>query len=76
VAAELARLARRDPRLVARLRAALNRYAETGAGDVKPLEGMPGRRLRVGSWRVIFDLEPGRVVVRAVDDRKDVYRRR
>ena len=31
--------------------------------------------LRVGNWRIIFDQEPGRVVVRAVDDRKDAYRR-
>jgi len=76
VAADLARLARRNPRLVARLRAALRRYAETGYGNVRRLEDMPGLRLCVGDWRIIFDLEPGRIVVRAVDDRKDVYRRR
>jgi mRNA-degrading endonuclease RelE of RelBE toxin-antitoxin system len=41
---------------------------------VKRLQGARSLRLRVGTWRVIFDQEPGRIVIRAVDDRKDVYR--
>lgn len=33
----------------------LNRYAMTGQGDVKALQGRDGCRLRIGSYRVIFD---------------------
>ena len=34
---------------------ALHRYAMTGQGDVKALQGRPGWRLRVGGYRVIFE---------------------
>ena len=33
----------------------LHRYAMTGQGDVKPLHGRGGWRLRIGGYRVIFD---------------------
>ena len=33
----------------------LHRYAMTGQGDVKALQGRPGRRLRIGGYRVIFE---------------------
>jgi len=33
----------------------LHRYAMTGHGDVKSLHGRNGYRLRLGSYRVIFD---------------------
>jgi mRNA interferase RelE/StbE len=33
---------------------ALHRYAISGIGDVKPLSGRPGYRMRVGDYRVIF----------------------
>lgn len=33
----------------------LHRYAITGHGDVKALQGCNGYRLRIGSYRVIFD---------------------
>jgi mRNA interferase RelE/StbE len=35
--------------------AGLHRYAMTGQGDVKALQGRDGFRLRIGSYRVIFD---------------------
>ena len=35
--------------------AGLHRYAMTGEGDVKALQGRDGFRLRIGSYRVIFD---------------------
>jgi len=35
--------------------AGLHRYAITGQGDVKALQGRDGYRLRIGSYRVIFD---------------------
>ena len=34
---------------------ALNVYAVSGQGDVKRLSGRDGYRMRVGSYRVIFD---------------------
>ena len=33
----------------------LHYYAMTGQGDVKRLQGRQGFRLRIGSYRVIFD---------------------
>ncbi len=35
--------------------AGLHRYAMTDQGDVKALQGRDGFRLRIGSYRVIFD---------------------
>jgi mRNA interferase RelE/StbE len=34
-----------------------------GAANVKKLVGQPGYRLRVGDWRVIYDVDSGRLVV-------------
>jgi len=41
--------------------------APTEAQNVKKLVGRPGYRLRVGDWRVIFDIEAGRLVVRVLE---------
>jgi mRNA interferase RelE/StbE len=35
--------------------AGLHRYAMTGQGDVKALQGRNGYRLRIGSYRFLFD---------------------
>lgn len=43
----------RDAR--AQVEAGLNRYAISGEGDVKALQGRGGYRLRIGNYRVIFD---------------------
>lgn len=37
-----------------------------GAANVKALVGQPGYRLRVGDWRVIYDVEQERVVIRVL----------
>lgn len=37
-----------------------------GAPNVRKLVGEPGYRLRVGDWRVIYDLDSGRLVVRVL----------
>lgn len=37
-----------------------------GAANVKKLVGQPGYRLRVGDWRVIYDVDAGRVLVRVL----------
>jgi len=45
------------------------------SGDVKKLKGFPNEyRLRVGDYRVIFELEGRTILVYAVGNRKDVYR--
>lgn len=76
VARKLATFAARDPRHAARIVAAVDRYAATGYGDVRPLRGRPGSRLRVGAWRVLFtlDTQTHHLVVRAVALRRDAYR--
>lgn len=37
-----------------------------GAANVKQLVGQPGWRLRVGDWRVIYDVQQKRLVVRVL----------
>ena len=37
------------------VKAGLNRYAITGQGDVKAVQGRDGYRLRIGGYRVISD---------------------
>jgi mRNA-degrading endonuclease RelE of RelBE toxin-antitoxin system len=50
-------LRRLDKALVRRIVDAVNKYAETGYGDVKRLQGVDYEwRLRVGEWRVFFTL--------------------
>jgi len=44
-------------------------------GDVKKLKGSRNEyRLRVGDYRVLFDLEGRTATVYAVGNRKDIYR--
>ena len=55
----------------------VDRYARTGQGDVRKLEGASGLyRLRVGDYRVIFEFEDGQfvIVVLRLGNRRDVYR--
>ena len=59
-----------------RILLALTRYAETGEGDIKALEGRftGSYRLRVGDWRVRFRrLQGGAIYVIAVRNRGDAY---
>ena len=57
----------------ARLMAKIARYAETEAGDVKPLVGVPGKRLRVGDFRVIFDEDGETIRVIRIGPRGAIY---
>ena len=41
----------------------LSRYAVSGMGDVKPLTGKQGYRLRIGRYRVIFDEDATSILV-------------
>ena len=54
----------------------LTRYAETGKGDVKALDGKCSgtHRLRVGNWRVRFRrFGDGTIHVLAVENRGEAY---
>ena len=59
-----------------RIFAALLRFAETGEGDIKKLQGESGElRLRVGDYRVRFTEEPDDTLrIHFVRHRKDAYR--
>jgi len=44
-------------------------------GDVKRLKGAdPGYRLRVGDYRVLFDLQGRKIVLRRVRHRREAYK--
>jgi mRNA interferase RelE/StbE len=72
-------LRRLDHQVAERIRAALERYARTGQGDVRRLSGAdpPEWRLAVGDWRARFTFSPdrGTVLVLRVRHRREVYRR-
>jgi mRNA-degrading endonuclease RelE of RelBE toxin-antitoxin system len=59
-----------------RLRDALRRYAQSGQGDVRPLQGQPDFRLRVGDWRnrFRFDSESHTLIILRVLPRGRAYR--
>lgn len=52
--------------------AKLAKYAETGEGDVKKLQGRPEYRLRHGNWRALFEIN-GDVIVIRVAARGNIY---
>jgi mRNA interferase RelE/StbE len=56
------------------IEAKIERFARTGAGNVKRLQGRAGARLRVGDWRVIFFETAEAVEVLAVGHRRDIYK--
>ncbi|WP_082470555.1 MULTISPECIES: type II toxin-antitoxin system RelE/ParE family toxin [unclassified Methylobacterium] len=43
------------------------------SNNIKALKGAEGFRLRIGDWRVIFTIEPDRVIVHAVGPRGSIY---
>ena len=55
---------------------AIQRFAETGEGDVKELKGESGElRLRVGDYRVRFTNEADETIrIHAVRHRREAYR--
>ena len=72
------RALRRIPANAARLiRGKLDQLAEDpkGTPNVKSLKGRPGHRLRVGDWRVVYELDHGqrRPIVLDIGPRGSVY---
>lgn len=59
-----------------RILTALHRFAETGEGDVKKLQGDSGKlRLRVGDYRIRFTDEPRNTLhIHSVRHRSEAYR--
>ena len=59
----------------ARVLAALERFAATGDGDVRPLRGefAGSYRLRVGKWRVFVLVEGTAIIAYQIDNRGEAY---
>ncbi|WP_416366061.1 type II toxin-antitoxin system RelE family toxin [Nisaea sp.] len=57
----------------ARITVKIQRYAETGEGDVVSLRGSPGFRIRIGNYRAIFTETETKVLVHAVGHRRKIY---
>ena len=67
---------RLDRETAMRIFTALHRFAETGEGDIRKLQGESGElRLRVGDYRVRFTEEPdGALHIHSVRHRSEAYR--
>jgi len=65
-----------DKGIARRVKQAVERFAASGAGNVKKLQGVdPAEfRLRVGDWRVRFELDAVTVRVLRVRNRREAYR--
>jgi mRNA interferase RelE/StbE len=66
-----------DRETAMRILTALDRFARTGEGDVKQLQGIdpPELRLRVGDYRLRFTEDPpGTLYIHAVLHRREAYR--
>lgn len=66
-----------DRETALRLLKTLQRFAKSGAGDVKQLEGFepPMYRLRSGAWRIIFRYSDDDAIdVVRVRNRREAYR--
>jgi mRNA-degrading endonuclease RelE of RelBE toxin-antitoxin system len=74
--ASLEEMAGLDKGLSRRVKQAIERFAVTGAGDVKKLQGIdpPEFRLRVGDYRVRFHQDGGTILILRVRNRKEAYR--
>ena len=68
-------LRRLDRDTAMRILTSLTRYGETGEGDAKMLIDRERLyRLRVGKWRVFFDLDsPDAVRIHGIDNRGQAY---
>lgn len=74
--ASLEDMAALDKGIARRIKQAVERFAETGAGSVKKLQAidLPEYRLRVGDYRVRFELEGETVRILRVRNRREAYR--
>ena len=65
-----------DKGIARRVKQAVERFAETGAGNVKRLQGInpPEFRLRVGDYRVRFYQDSETLRILRVRNRREAYR--
>jgi mRNA interferase RelE/StbE len=75
-AAGLDDLAAVDRATAVRIKNAIERFASSGVGDIKQLQGIspPEHRLRVGDWRVRFQLSGNTMRILRVRNRREAYR--
>ena len=73
-AEQLSQIAARNSRQATRILIAMREYGQASRGDVKKLSGSRNEwRLRVGNWRVVFELFAEAVYISDVGDRQDIY---
>lgn len=74
--ASLEDMAALDKGIARRVKQAVERFAETGAGSVKKLQGIdpPEYRLRVGDYRIRFELDGETIRILRVRNRREAYR--
>ena len=65
-----------DKGIARRVKQVVERFAETGSGNVKRLQGVdpPEYRLRMGDYRVRFHVEGETVQVLRIRNRREAYR--
>ena len=65
-----------DKEMARRVKQAVERFAATGAGNVKRLQGIkpPEFRLRVGEYRVRFHQDLNTIRILRVRNRREAYR--
>ena len=68
---ELSKIPKRDAMRIAEAILALQGGLK---GDIKKLTNHePAYRLRVGDWRVLFDILPEKIVIQTIKNRRDAY---
>jgi mRNA interferase RelE/StbE len=74
--AALADLAALDKGMARRIQQAVERFATTGAGNVKRLQAIdpPQFRLRAGDYRVRFHNDGATIMILRVRNRREAYR--
>ena len=70
----LADLARLPKRLAEQITRKISRLEHDLQGDIKRLRGDDvGYRLRSGDYRILFDVEGGKILIQKIGNRKDIY---
>lgn len=65
-----------DPPTRERIKQALKRLSlEPPQGDIKSLSGQNGYRLRIGKYRILFDMTGNEIVVYKIDLRGQIYKK-
>lgn len=63
-----------EPFIASRIVKKINELSENPySKDIKKLKGIEGFRLRIGDYRVIFDIESEIIVILKIGHRKNIY---